>query len=367
MRISISAFCTVGIAAAAAAFAGCGGSGSQSAGLGPSLPGSTAFDLSQSGPNIVGRSSIPTLAVRPVTQHSDHRKSWVSPDIEKAGPLLFVTDPGVGDVYIYTFPRLKTMGTVTGFNGPQSECSDAKGHIWVDVAAAQQIVKLSRNGTILHILNDKTGYPVACAVDFKTGNLAVVSAGLSSGPGDILVYRDAKGTPKAYTDPSMPFPYFDAYDDSGNFYVDGQDSTGKFVLAECAVGCSSNGMSTIGISGGTIYFPGFVQWYAPDGYLAVGDQECSHLEESCVYSVSISGSTGTIVGTTNLKNSSGGPVCDVVQAVIFPSNKITGTDYEHCKRTATTTYVWPFSAGGNPKDSYANPDYMAPEGAAVSR
>jgi hypothetical protein len=55
-----------------------------------------------------------------------------------------------------------------------------------------------------------------------------------------------------------------------------------------------------------------------------------------------------------------------VQAVIFPNNKITGSDYEYCNRAATTTYVWPFSVGGNPKDSYANPDYMLPEGVAIS-
>jgi hypothetical protein len=366
MRISCSAPYAISGCAAIAVLAACGGGGSQSSALGPSLPASAALAPTQSGPDILSRYSIPTLAVKPVTQHPDHRKSWVSPDIGKARQLLFVADAGVGDVYVYTYPSLKLKGTLTGFNEPQGECSDAKGNVWLTVTNAYQIIKLSRSGKILKTLTDTTGYPVACAVDLKTGNLAVVNVGLSSAPGDILVYKDAKGSPKTYTDPSMPRPYFVAYDSSGNFYVDGLDASKKFILAECAVGCSSNGMSTISISGGTIYFPGFVQWYSPGNYLAVGDQSC-HQITSCVYWVSISGSSGTITGTTNLKNSAGGPVCDVVQAVIFPNSKITGSDIETCGRKyATATYVWPFSAGGSPKDSYANPDYMSPEGVAIS-
>ena len=368
MRISISASCTAGIVAAAAILAGCSSGGSPSAGLGSPVPASVAFNPNQLAQTSSVGPAIPTLAVKPVAQRPDHRNSWVSPDAGKAHQLLFVTDADVGDVYIYKFPSLKPEGTRTGFNDPLGMCSDAKGDVWLANALGYQMIELSHSGKRLNTLTDTTGYPVACAVDLRTGNLAVVNVGLSSGPGGILVYADAKGTPMAYTDPSMPRPYFVAYDRSGNFYVDGDDVSGNFILAECAVGCASNGMSTISISGGTIYAPGFVQWYVPGGYLAVGDQYCLHDGErqSCMYSVSISGSSGTITNTTYLNNSSGTPACDVVQAVIFPNNKITGSDYEYCNRAATTTYVWPFSVGGNPKDSYANPDYMLPEGVAIS-
>jgi hypothetical protein len=368
MRISIAAFCAVGIVAAAAVLAGCSSGGSQSGGPGSSLPASRAFNPAQSAQTSSVGPAIPTLAVKPVTQHPDHRKSWVSPDAGKAHQLLFVTDVSVGDVYMYTFPSLVPMGTVTGLDAPQSECSDAKGNVWVDVTDAHQIIKLSHNGKIRKTLTDP-GYPVACDVDPATGDLAVANGlSSSSGPGEVLVYKHARGTPKAYSDPSMDEYYFVGYDRSGNFYADGTDAGGRFVLSECAAGCASNGMSTISISGGTIYVPGFVQWYVLGGYLAVGDQYCLHDGErqSCMYSVSISGSSGTITNTTYLNNSSGTPACDVVQAVIFPNNKITGSDYEYCNRAATSTYVWPFSAGGNPKDSYANPDYMLPEGVAIS-
>ena len=66
------------------------------------------------------------------------------------------------------------MGTVTGLDAPQSECSDAKGNVWVDVTDAHQIIKLSHNGTIRKTLTDP-GYPVACDVDPATGDLAVAN------------------------------------------------------------------------------------------------------------------------------------------------------------------------------------------------
>ena len=92
MRISIAAFCAVGIVAAAAVLAGCSSGGSQSGGPGSSLPASVAFNPNQLAQTSSVGPAIPTLAVKPVTQHPDHRKSWVSLDAGKAHQLLFVTD-----------------------------------------------------------------------------------------------------------------------------------------------------------------------------------------------------------------------------------------------------------------------------------
>src|SRR5581483_3382361 len=89
-------------------------------GCSTTIPSSRAATASERITTSVSRGVVP---FRP-----DRRKSWFSPDIKAAKPpLLFVSDSGTGDVYIYKVPSLKVVGTVTGFFQPQGECSDGKG------------------------------------------------------------------------------------------------------------------------------------------------------------------------------------------------------------------------------------------------
>ena len=261
--------------------------------------------------------------------------------------------PGTDDVYMYTLPRLKLKGTVTGFDFPQGECNDSAGHVWVvSQGTSPKITKLSHTGKILGTpLADPTGYPAACAIDPTTGNLAVTNiGGFTSTAGDVLIYAGAKGTPTVVSNPSTYSYYYAGYDNSGNLFVDGTTQAGSFVLSECAAGCVGATMTTINISGGTIHFPGFVQWYAPGSYLAVGDQECDDILQSCVYAVSISSSSGTITGKTAIKNSEGKPVCDMGQGIINPvgGKNLLGGDYEYYCKGTNAEYNWPFPAGGSP-------------------
>lgn len=372
MRISMSAPCAFGALAAAAILAGCNSGALQTAGLGSSLPSATRLDPARSGADILRRFSISPLATEPVTEHPDHSKSWISPDVKKARELLFASDPGTDDVYIYTLPALKLKGTLTGFVYPQGECNDGAGDIWVTTQGSYpEIVKLSHAGKILRTLTDPAGYPVACAVDPTTGNLAVTNiGGFSSTAGDVLIYADAKGTPTVVSNPSTYSYYFAGYDNSGNLFVDGLTKLegGTFVLSECAAGCSGATMTTINISGGTIHWPGFVQWYAPGGYLAVGDQDCDNILQSCVYAVSISSSSGTITGMTALKNSEGKRVCDMAQGIINPVGGTTllGGDYEQACKGVNAEYNWPFPAGGSPTHSNDGTQISEPIGAAIS-
>src|SRR5580692_2579193 len=57
------------------------------------------------------------------TQRLDHGKSWMSPSAKKSA-LLYVSDAGSGDVYVYSYPKGKLTGTLTGFNFPEGECAD---------------------------------------------------------------------------------------------------------------------------------------------------------------------------------------------------------------------------------------------------
>ncbi|MGB8910550.1 MAG: hypothetical protein WCC84_17530, partial [Candidatus Cybelea sp.] len=264
MEIFTSARYAFGALAAGAILAGCNSGALQTAGLGSSLPGSTGLDRAQSAANISRRFSISPLATEPVTEHPDHRASWVSPDVKKTRAVLFASDAGTDDVYMYTMPGLELKGTRTGFDNPAGECNDSAGNVWVvSQGTSPKITELSHAGKILgKPLADPTGYPSSCAIDPTTGNLAVTNiGGFSSTAGDVLVYANAKGTPTVVSNPSTYSYYFDGYDDSGNLFADGRTQSGSFVLSECAAGCVGATMTTISISGGPIDFPGFVQWY----------------------------------------------------------------------------------------------------------
>ena len=111
-----------------------------------------------------------------------------------------------------------------------------------------------------------------------------------------------------------------------------------------------------------------VQWYSPGNYLAVGDQLCGYTSASCIYWVSISGTSGTITGATDMLDSASSPICDLGEGVILPQTKdIAGSDIEaRCGSAATATYRWRFPAGGSPMKYSANPSYNTPIGAAIS-
>jgi hypothetical protein len=135
---------------------------------------------------------------------------------------------------VYSFPDAKLQGTLTGLSFPAGECVDTAGDVWIVEEGPNDIVEYAHGGTIpIATLTDPNNAPEACAVDPKTGNLAVANAQtLSAGPGSVGVYAHAQGAPTLYTDSQMKFVPFVTYDDKGNLYADGVDSSLAYQLAE---------------------------------------------------------------------------------------------------------------------------------------
>jgi hypothetical protein len=290
--------------------------------------------------------------------HRDTRKSHVSPEAKAVPRLLFVADDGTDDVLIFSLPAMALMGTLTGFDEPQGMCSDKAGNIWITNTGSFQIFQYSRTGTLLKTLSDTNGYPVGCAVNKPNGDLAVTNIiGYPSGDGTVDVYANATGTPTVYSSPSQTENFFDAYDSSGNLYIDGFGSSG-FSLSKLPNGSST--MSTVHISGGTITFPGGVNWRPLTG-LVVGDQGCG--SGSCEDAVSVSGSAGTITDSTPLFNSNGGE-CDVDQATISPFGKFYAGGCITDSSAPSTAARWSYPAGGVPTNFSTS--VSEPIGAAIS-
>jgi hypothetical protein len=310
---------------------------------------------------------IPAPAAHIGAARPHHGKSWISPDARRAPRLLFIADYGSSVVDIFTMPNLALKGQLTGFSFPEGECTDLSGNIWIANTGAMQLLQYSRTGTLLRTLSDPGEYPSSCAVN-KNGDLAVANIeNASAGPGNVTVFANASGSGTPYTNPSFYQYFFVGYDPNGNLFFDGTNSSRtSSYLGELPSGSSSTQLITL--SGGTLHTAGFIQWYRTGAYLALGDQACGGTTSSCVYWVSVSGSAGTITGTTSLTNYSGGNVCDLVQGVIGANGEryLAGMDYEYCGYTATTTNRWPYEAGGSPTNYNYTAGLVEPIGAAIS-
>lgn len=250
---------------------------------------------------------------------------------------------------------------MTGFTQPQGECSDTHGDVWVTDTNAKVIYKLSHGGHLVSTLSDANGYPVGCAWDRRTGNLAVMNLfGLGSTPGNVLVYPYASGNPVEFTNPDQYLYYFGDFDGKGNLFFDGSTADGKFMLSELVNGST---VQTIKVTGGTIYYPGMVQWSRSD--LVVGDQSCSNSNNSCLYQLSVEKKTATIENKIQLDDSEGKPVCDLVQGVLIAGSNVGGSDNDFCGYESPGTYLWSVPAGGVPTAKNLHVDSL-PIGAALS-
>jgi hypothetical protein len=303
--------------------------------------------------------------------------SWVSPEARRAPRLLFVSDEAANDVDIFSMPQLDLKGQITGFSEPRGLCSDTSGNIWVTNFGTRQILKLSRAGAIIETLNDPDGFPNGCAVDPSTGDLAVaniVNQALS-GSGEVEIYPHGAGKPMSLDNPNQTFYDFVGYVPGssklnahgvapGELFVDGQTKNRKFILSVLVSGTTV--FHTVKLKGGTIYFPGLVQWYEPGNYLAVGDARCNHVRSACIYQIKI-GKTGTIVGHTSLSNHLGGPVCDLHQGVIGANGLryVAGGDDENPCGSVSTENRWAYPAGGTPTN-FNDMVVSQPFGAAIS-
>ena len=237
--------------------------------------------------------------------HADRGKSWMLPEA-KADDLLYISN--VYTVTVYSYPKGKHVGTLKGFYEPFGECSDSAGNVFI--ANGDTILEYGHGGKKPIQTLTLSGYgSVSCAVDSTTGNLAV-TWNKGSYPGYVAIYPDASGSPALYSIGYMQF-IFCGYDPAGNLYVDGEASNeNKFLFAELPKGGSSLENITLNQS---FEYAGAVQW---DGkYVAVGDDEAQK-----IYQFTISGSSGTLEGTTSLGDA------DTVLQWVINKKKVVGAD-----------------------------------------
>jgi len=98
---------------------------------------------------------------------AERGKSWMLPEAKRDN-LLYVSDQGTSDVYFFSYPGAKLVGTITGVGtSPTGLCVDASQNVWVTSGSAT--FKFAHGGTtVLAALSPDEGQLVGCSIDLRT-------------------------------------------------------------------------------------------------------------------------------------------------------------------------------------------------------
>ncbi len=208
---------------------------------------------------------------------------------------------------IFDYPKSdKQIGTITNVGG--QGCTNVlygygKKTFWI-VAGEDQITEYKVPQKPIKTLSDSVGAPSSCAMN-TSGDLAVGIL-YGSGGGDVDIFKNASGSGTVMTTPLVE-EYFDGYDNQGNLFADGWNSSYNFQLVELPKGSSTFQAIT---TSNTVEFPGSVQW---DGtYLTVFDQIAN-----AMYQYTISGTTATLKGTVPFTTSSDCAQTWIVKGLVY--------------------------------------------------
>jgi hypothetical protein len=324
------------------ALAGCGGATPQGS---SSIP--AASQSGVTAPAQMRARGLANLTLLRSPVRTDRRGSWMASDAKKKS-LLYAADEDTGDVYVYSYPKGKLEGTLTGFNLPSGMCTNKAGDIFILNGGGTTVEVFAHGGTSPIRTLDLPGYPeLNCSVDRKTGNLAL--GVLYGAGGEIAVFAGGQGTPTTYEPSGQDGIPGCGYDNRGNLFCDAYGSDGdKFVLFELAKGSST--VTTVSVSGTNGLRAGPMQW---DGkYLAFGSGAAGTL-----YQIALSGSTGSIEGSTQLDGTGW-----VWQFWIAGARVVAPT---YAGSGGAEVGYWNYPAGGDATKTITG--FYQPDGATISR
>jgi hypothetical protein len=161
-----------------------------------------------------------------LTTRADLGRSWMLPEAKRE-PLLYASNLRAVDVFSY--PAGRRVGKLSIGYDIGGLCSDPKGDVFVDagsISSGEMILEYTHGGTDpIATVQSKFGFPLECAFDPTTGNLAVIG-NFDSGPENIAVYENVTGTAEDYEDYGPFYNFSDCvYDGSGNLFVSGDTGT----------------------------------------------------------------------------------------------------------------------------------------------
>ncbi|HVR48076.1 MAG TPA: hypothetical protein VMT95_15705 [Candidatus Binatia bacterium] len=233
-----------------------------------------------------------------IATHTAHGTSWMLPEA-KRNDLLYLAGNDNETGFVYTYPAGKPVGALTGIVGPQYECADKKGDIFIAGSSEYSdggIYEYAHGGT--HPINFlPLPRAVGCSVDPVTGNLVAVTFSDA-----VYVFQNAQGQPTEYVDKDIYYSSDVAYDNVGDLFVNGIYTNQSFALVELSSGSST--FHNINVPGGNYLGGANFEPILWDGqFLDLGSyQEVKQTRKirTVINQLQISGSGATIVGTVAL-------------------------------------------------------------------
>lgn len=283
------------------------------------------------------------------TAHNDGR-SWIDP-ASSSGTLVYISDQYLKKVFIYSYPALQLVGTLTGFAQPDGECVDAAGDVWITDLMKSQLVEYAHGSTQVKATLSDTGYlPYSCAVDPTNGDIAAVNFEANPTPGSISIFKKARGTPHVHTFVRLSVPFFAAYDARGRLFVDGYSGfySPVFVLARIR----NTNLTEIALNQ-QIDSPGDV--VIVGSRVNIGD---GFRDTRAVYGFKVSGRAGTLIGTTRLRRT------DVIEEFAVVGRSLITTNVNQLVGSAM---VFGYPKGGSPKDVFGKGTLEGPVGLVISK
>jgi hypothetical protein len=262
----------------------------------------------------------------------------IKPDASQQD-LLYFSSETAGAVYVYTYPRLRPVGTLTGFLQPLGECTNSEGDVFIVASASGSpsssiVYEFAHGGTTpIATLNDPVG-GIACSVDPKSGNLAVSGNGAA-------IYQHATGIPEVYHDSQYTIFRSCTYGNDGTLYLSAASNlyANQVVVLRLAAGSTQFDQMTINahLYTGT-QWPS-LQW---SGAHLTATSNLGR-EPITVYRFQVSGNNATVVGKTSLKSGKN----DYDGQLWIQDKSIIGVEFY--KRGYQNALVWHFPGGGEPK------------------
>jgi hypothetical protein len=238
--------------------------------------------------------------------HTTH-VSWMDPAAETTPVLLYVSNYDAGNVTVYSYANaqnIKLLGSITGFFHPEGLCSDKNGNVWVSDYNGQSLYEYAHGGTTpIFKIHQHGGYPTDCAVDLKTGNLAVANLLPTfhyRDEGVVTVYKPGQHKGTHFRGGSLQTRYFYlTYDDEGDLFVECEDDYGYIgPLAELPAGSSDFNQIRLGSNVEFSQFSG-LQWINPT-LLMSGSTDSNY--SNIAYKLLVSGSSAQVVATLQFSN-----------------------------------------------------------------
>ena len=256
----------------------------------------------------------------------------LAPDAAKSKDYEYIFNYYGSYASIFNYPKSSSMvGQINGAGG--QGCTNVlsgygKKIFWNAGRTNNVMTEYQVPDKQINTLPIDYAFTSSCAMNTK-GDLAVgiLISDTYGAAGQQVIFKKAKGTAKVFQTP-LSRAFFAGYDDKGNLFADGFDSTYYFRLVELPNGNMKKAVTIT--TSNSIGFPGSVQY---DGkYLTVLDQDTNAL-----YQYTVSGTTATLKNTVQLTGASDCAQTWIVPGLVYCADA--GTDGGE---------VFKYPAGGSP-------------------